>query len=318
MKNKHLKRLSELHKEHSGNITRAARQLCLELGLEFNDSIRRQASLLLNKSGETQPKPLNSAKILIFDLETAPMLAYVWGLWNQNISPTSGQLVNNWFMLTWSAKWLFEDKVYSAKLTSKEAKKQDDSRIVEKLWKMIDEADIIIAHNCLKFDEKRMNTRFILNGLTPPSPYQVIDTLVHARKRFDMPSNKLDYLADQLGVGRKIKTDFSLWENCYKGEEDALNEMSIYNDQDVLVLEEVYLAMRPWIKPHPNIGLFVDTVEETCSCCGSTNLKLDGEYRTYVNTYDVLKCNDCGSHSRRRKSNVTVNQKQRLLVSTPK
>ena len=91
-------------------------------------------------------------KILIFDLETAPMSAYVWGRWNQNINLEA--TISEWFMLCWSAKWLYSNEVMSRRLTSEEAINEDDSRIVKDLWKLINEADIIVAHNAKQADVK--------------------------------------------------------------------------------------------------------------------------------------------------------------------
>src|SRR6266699_2886337 len=115
------------------------------------------------------------AKILILDIETAPIRAKVWGIWNQNIY--IDQIGDDWFVLTWAAKWLFEKKVYSGRLTSKEAIKQNDKRILKGIWQLLEEADIVVAHNGDKFDLPKLNTRFIIHKLNPPLPYQSIDTL---------------------------------------------------------------------------------------------------------------------------------------------
>lgn len=140
--------------------------------------------------------------ILLLDIETAPIEAAVWGLWKQNVNIE--QIKSEWFMLTWSAKWLFDDKIFSDKLTLEEVKTQDDKRISESMWKFIDYADVVIAHNGDGFDIPRLNTRFILNGIKPPSPYQAIDTLKVARKVFSFSSNKLDFIARQLGIEGKM------------------------------------------------------------------------------------------------------------------
>ena len=241
------------------------------------------------------------AKILIFDIETLPSLAFVWSKWKQNIHDE--QLVHDWFMVTWSAKWLFEKEVHDAKLTKDEVLMQNDKRIVYSIWKKLDEADIVIGHNLIKFDLRKLNARFLLHGLGTPSSYQVIDTLVHSRKMFSIHSHKLNYLANILGVGSKVKHDgFELWERCYRGDIDSINEMSRYNNQDVKINEEVYLEIRPFIKPHPNLGLFINDDINRCPCCGSDDLIKTGEYYTTMNIYPEYKCNSCNSNSRGRKA----------------
>jgi hypothetical protein len=234
---------------------------------------------------------------LLFDIETAPIEAYVWNVWNQNVAPT--QMIRDWFMLSWSAKWLNDSEIMSDVVTPREAKKHKDKRIMKSLHRLIDEADIIIAHYGNGFDIPKMNTRFIINGLNPPSPYQSIDTKQVAAKGFGFTYNKLDYLATMFGIPNKLHTDFNLWVKCLKGDAESLKYMEEYNKQDILVLEEVYYKLRPWIKSHPNLGLYTD--ERVCSNCGSSHLTKKGVYRTSVNNYDSYVC-ECGAFTRRGKN----------------
>lgn len=174
------------------------------------------------------------AKILIIDIETAPIRAKVWDIWNQNVSLE--QIDNDWFILTWSAKWLFEKKVYSARLTSKEAIKQDDKRILKGIWELLNQADLCVAHNGDKFDIPRLNTRFIINRMSPPLPYQSIDTLKTIKRQFAFTSNKLDFVNKMLALERKQKNEgMPMWNKCYIGDETALKEMERYNIKDVRI-----------------------------------------------------------------------------------
>jgi DNA polymerase elongation subunit (family B) len=260
-----------------------------------------------------------SAKVLVLDIETAPIRAFVWGIWNQNVA--LNQIQSDWFCLTWAAKWLFEDKVYSAKLTPKEVLVQDDSRIIKGIWELVNQADIVIAHNGEKFDIPKLNTRFIVNGLQPPLPYQQIDTLKHIRRQFGFTSNKLDYVNKLLNLERKTDTGgFELWENCMKGDKDSLDMMESYNVNDVKILEETYLHIRAWIKPHPNMGLFIlDEMQSRCPSCGSADMNEMGKnYYTTANAYASLRCGNCGATSRKRLADVTIKQKRHLLLSSPK
>jgi len=146
-----------------------------------------------------------------------------------------------------------------------------------------------------------MNARFILNDLPLPSPYKVIDTKTETSKVFAFPSYKLDYLSEIFGFGRKIKVEFSLWENCLKGDDNALQQMLDYNDQDVYLLEDLYLKLRPYMKSHPNLNLMSDKLDKPrCTRCMSDNLKEKGQYHTSVNTYVSYQCNSCGGYSRSR------------------
>jgi hypothetical protein len=246
------------------------------------------------------------AKVLIFDLETAPNKGYFWGLWEQNIQTSF--VIENWFLLSWSAKWLFEDEIC-----------------------MLEEADVVIAHNLNKFDKKRAQTRFMMNGLQPPSSYLQIDTLQHARKSFAFPSNRLDALGEYLGVGRKMETPKGLWMDImqcteakhYKSKaaakkaDESLDIMVAYCNQDVLLLEDVYIEIRGYVKPHPNIGLFSHEEGMICPTCGSTHLKIVGEYHTTANSYDEYRC-EYGHTSRARKANTSIKNNKGVMSSLPR
>lgn len=250
-------------------------------------------------------------KILILDIETAPLKAYVWKRWKENIS--LDQTISEWFMIAWSAKWLEEDATYSSVLTSKEILHEDDSRIVKNLWILLDEADIIIAHNGKNFDIPKINSRFILCGCVPPSPYKQIDTLEVVKKQFGFSSNKLDALAIYFGFSTKLETGFELWKKCMEGDKDSLLYMEKYNRYDVQLLEKVYLKLRPWIPSHPNINLYNDSTI-ACTSCGSHNIIKGKYYYTNRNKYQTYRCLDCGAISR-----VTVGAiKEKLLVPIPK
>jgi len=254
-------------------------------------------------------------KILILDIETAPIKAYVWRLWKQNIF--IDQIISDWFMLTWSAKWLFSDEIMSNRLTPVEAREENDSRIVKNIWKVLNEADIVIAHNGERFDIPKIKARFLIHGLPPTTFYQQIDTKKVAQKEFGFSSNKLEALARSFGVEGKADTDFNLWAACLQGDEDALKYMEDYNRQDVLVLESVYLIMRPFIKGHPNYNLFVDSDSPVCPHCGGHDLVFAGYYYyTPTGKYKNYRCTSCGALSRERHS-VYKNSKN-ILVSNGK
>jgi hypothetical protein len=90
--------------------------------------------------------------------------------------------------------------------------------------------------------------------------------------------------------------------------------METYNKRDVDLLESVYLKMRPWIKSHPNIGLFVESDEPICPVCGSNNLKWKGHYHTMTGKYKTFRC-QCGALGRQRTSDLDVEVRKNLIVS---
>lgn len=263
-------------------------------------------------------KQLRLPKILIFDIETSPLKAYIW---QKNVFKSTvgeDQVLSEWFMLCWSAKWLFGDEVFSDRLTGREAKAEDDSRIVGSLWKLLNEADIVVAHNGDSFDVPNMNTRFIVNNLPPTSPYQTIDTVTIARRQFGFTHNNLNALARVFGLPLKQEMKFEDWKRCVDGDEPSLRKMETYNRGDVETLEEVYLKIRPWVRGHPNLGLYIDSTEPVCSNCGSSSVeKTDKFYYTPAGKFALYRCT-CGAYIRVRQSAVSKEVKENLLVSLQK
>lgn len=250
-------------------------------------------------------------KITLLDIETLPMKAYVWSMWDQNVSVS--QVIQPTIMLSWAAKTLFGSHMQSDVLTPEEAVLATDERISASLWDVMNGSDIVIGHNINGFDIKKMNTRFLMNGFPPPKPSSVIDTLEVAKKMFGFDSNKQEFLAMMLLDDHKIKTDFELWAACDHGEQDALNKMSTYNKYDVTLLEEIYLAIRPWIKGHPNLGLYTDELQQVCNNCGSINVVEDGFYYTPANKFVSYRCENCGAYTRERTGNLDKEKKAVLL-----
>jgi len=289
----------------SGKLSRT-----YNLDREIVKEARKRARGLIK--AETKSK---FPKILVFDIETSPLEAYVWQkqVWKASVS--DDHLISNWFMISWSAKWLFDDNVQGAVLAPEEILAENDKSIVEELWALFDDADIIIAHNGGNFDVPNMNTRFIVNDLPPPSSYQMIDTLKVARKEFGFTHNTLNALARTFGINEKIETSFSLWKDCKAGNPIALNKMLKYNKRDVEILEMIYLKLRPWIKSHPNVGLFLEEDAHVCPSCGG-EVKNNGKYYyTMTGKYQTYECTKCGAISRGRKSIYTKEKRNSLLAS---
>jgi predicted RNA-binding Zn-ribbon protein involved in translation (DUF1610 family) len=252
-------------------------------------------------------------KVLILDLETTPLQCHAWGTWKQRISYES--VINDSFLLSYSAKWLFDAKMYSSVLTPDEAIHKDDSRITRELWKLFDQANILIGHNILNFDIPKAQTRFLIHKLAPPSPFQVIDTLQVARKNFRFASNKLDYIGQLLLNEHKIHTEYALWLRCLEGDPRSLNDMLVYNQNDVKLTEDAYVLLRPYIKSHPNMSIFMEAHEPSCPNCGSTDIKECGYYTTSVNRFLAFRCNSCGAVCRSRKSDVPLKCKSGIMQS---
>ena len=238
------------------------------------------------------------AKILLYDIETTPILAFVWGIWEQKVLPEN--VVQDWHLLSWSAKWLFSPDTMSDVLTPEEAINHNDYRITNSIWNLLEEADIVVTHNGDKFDNKRLNTRFLFNGLPPVSHYQSVDTLKVARSSFNFSSNRLDYINKTLGIPTKEDVDYDLWIAAYRGDNEALQTLLHYNENDVFILEDLYLRFRPYIKGHPNLNLWSEEVISVCPNCGSPDLDWNGHYYTVTGRYKSFRCQNCNAIGRSR------------------
>lgn len=280
-----------------------------------HETLGRYFRLYRQKKTE-ETEVLHNPNILILDIETAPLSVYVFSLWKQNINLDF--IRGDWFMLTWSAKWLNDSVMYSDKLTSKEALAEDDARICKSMWELLNLADIVIAHNGKRFDVPKLNTRFLINGLNPPTPFQIIDTLLVAKKVFGFSSNRLDQINRQLGLPRKIDTDASLWVRCKNGDAEALEEMETYNKGDVEILEQTYMKLRAWIPSHPNYNIYNTQTEMACAHCGSTSLHLEeSSYATGVSRFPVYRCEVCGATVRSRHTEIGKKKRDILTLSMP-
>jgi DNA polymerase III epsilon subunit-like protein len=242
-------------------------------------------------------------RVLIFDIETAPMLAYIWRAKTEYVNP--GAITHEVFLLSWAAKWEGARKIHGDVLAPEEALAQDDGRIVQSLADMIREADVVVAHFGNFFDIPMLNNRLLLLDQEPLGPVRSIDTKALAARSFRLASNKLDYIAQALGIGSKIKTDFDLWVDCYHGDARALAKMYRYNRKDVTLLEEVYGRLKPYVKGLPRLVDAEYQDERVCPSCGADALTKRGLYRTNASTFQKWVCGECGRCSRSRQADKT-------------
>lgn len=253
-------------------------------------------------------------RILLLDIETAPKVALVWRFFKENISPK--QVKEHGHIMSYAAKWLGDVAVFY-----EENRKDDDKHIVASLCRLLDQADIVVAHNGEEFDLKQIRARAVVNGIKPFSPVKIVDTYKIAKREFGFPSNSLEYLCDVLKLRHKKKSHkkfpgFELWLECLRQNDEAWDELRTYNVDDVLALEDLYEVFKPWATNHPNVAINVDTTEKpACPKCGSYHIQSRGVATTSSGIYPRYHCQNCGSWSRGRyrengkNTNLLVTQK---------
>ena len=260
---------------------------------------------------------MTKPNVLVFDLETAPLESYHWALWDQNIS--LDQIKVDWSILAYAAKWVGSKEVLYRDTGGRGIKKvRNDKPLVADLWKLLDEADIVVAQNGVRFDVKKLNARLIIHGFKPYSPIRVVDTLAVAKKHFGFTSNRLAYMSEQLTDSPKDEhkkfPGFELWAECLKDNPEAWKEMKKYNIRDVIATEKLYLKQLPWIDQHPNVGTYSTDGTQVCPKCGSGNVQKRGTSVLQLGSYQRFHCQDCGGWSRGKQLLTALKDRKAKLV----
>lgn len=235
-----------------------------------------------------------SVNVLFYDIEISPILGWAYEKWNTNLI----RVEQNPVILCFSYKWKggHVANVALPDFKGYDPDHPDDREISFYLRDILDGADVVVAHNAKRFDNRIASGRFLVNGVPPPSPYRTVDTLLSARKYFRLPSNSLNDLCVTLGIGQKpSETHSDLWRDCLKGDTLAWSKMQAYCNHDVVLLEKLYYRMLPYMSNHPTIG-----GKHTCPRCNSLNIQRRGFAHTNAASYQRFVCNDCGAWSRER------------------
>lgn len=230
-------------------------------------------------------------KILFYDIETRPNLAYVWGKYEQDVIAFKEE----WELLSFAYKWSGDRKVTCI---TREGQKSD-RELVTKLHKLFQVADILVAHNGDQFDQKKAKARMIFHKLPPTKILTTIDTLKVAKTYFNFNGNRLNDLAQHLGLGKKLPNEgFDLWIGCMAGDSKSWAKMERYNKRDVVLLEKVYEKFKPWVQNHPNISRLMNPLETRkaiCPQCASTNVKKEGYRANRSSSQRQWSCKECKS-----------------------
>lgn len=246
-------------------------------------------------------------RILLLDIETAPNTVYVWGLFKPHVSPN--QIITSGYVMCWAAKWYGQSELYFDSIHKSKPK-----RMLQRIHKLLEQADVVVHYNGKSFDIPTLQKEFLLHGMRPPSPYRQIDLYLVTRGEFRFPSNKLEYIVKQLDIGEKVKHEgFTLWVRCMAGDDEAWSLMEQYNKGDIIPLEELYTLLRPWIKNHPNYGVYHNGTQQVCPTCGSEDLQRNGFRYTNANKYQRFVCRACGAPSKARDGDFDNDTRRNLV-----
>lgn len=241
---------------------------------------------------------MRKPNVLVLDIETAPILAYVWDLKiNGYIAPN--QIHTDRYVMAWGAKWLGTKKVIYQDQRGKGP--LNDRGILVKLWDLLDKADIVVTYNGESFDSRRINARFQIHGMRPPSPYKHYDVMKLMKRTADHTSNTLDYIATQVNsVYKKLHhvdyPGFKLWLSCIAEDNKAWQSMKKYNIHDVLSTEEACINTIAWAPDSfPEFYPVTDRAYD-CGKCGASGYMT--EVKSKINKHSEIpqfRCVGCGA-----------------------
>jgi hypothetical protein len=218
------------------------------------------------------------------------------------------------YTMCWAAKWDGDGEMFNSSIHY-----DGEAHMLGYMHGLLCEADAVVHYNGKKFDMPTLNKEFIKAGMSPPDPYDQIDLLQVARKRFRFASNKLDHVANELGLGQKVKhIGHELWVQCMNGVDEAWQTMIEYNKNDVVLLEKLYHVMLPWINNHPNHALHMDSDRPVCPNCGSTHVVKKGYETTNLMKYQRYRCADCQTPLRGRKTLLKLEEREHVLTQSKK
>lgn len=228
-------------------------------------------------------------KILFLDIETSPIMAYVW---SKYIEGSVIQVAKEWEILCVSYKFLGDKKVTTVDMKNQPS----DKHVVKAVHDVLSKADVVVAHNGDQFDLKKLKARFIYHGLPPSKNLPSVDTKKAAKRYFGFTSNSLADLGVYLKLGKKAKhSGFDTWLGCMANKPKSWREMILYNKQDVVLLEKVYTKLLPWIEDHPNTSLMKDGIYG-CNKCGSKDLNKWGLRPSASGIRQRWMCRKCGGY----------------------
>lgn len=223
-------------------------------------------------------------RILAFDLE-ASNLAADFGI-----------------VLTFGAKTVGEEDLKVLNILDYVDRSGDlikaEKRMLKDACEIMLDADVWLGHYACYFDIPFLNTRLLYHNLPVlPANFALIDTWKISRNRLKLRNNRLATISDFLKtLDEKNAILPEQWLRALGGHRASMNYIVEHNRRDVLVLEEVYMRLRPLVLDHPNRGL-VDG-RGGCSVCGSEKLQKRGFHITRTRKYQRYQCQKCGAWSK--------------------
>lgn len=230
---------------------------------------------------------MRKVKKLFYDIEITGILGWTYQMYDSRVHKVEKMPIMMCFSYAWN----------DGKIQHESIQYQSEEELTKKLWQLFDEADIVVAFNAYKFDNKVAVAKFMQFGLMPPARYKTVDPFRVHKAIARTPSNSLQALCEFYGIeGKTEVTHSSLWYGCLQGDEKSWKLMKKYNNGDIRALRGVYNKQLPWNPNHPNMGVLMQK-RDVCAKCGSPNIQSRGTEERVNGLVRRWSCNDCGGNS---------------------
>ena len=227
---------------------------------------------------------------LFFDIETSPNIGF-FGSSGWKVNLPAENIIHERAIICIGYKWEHEKIVHFLKWD----KNQNDKAMLLKFIKVMNQADEVVTHNGDRFDITWLRTRCLFHGIPMVPDYVSIDTLKIARGKFKFNSNRLQYIAQFLGLGGKHHTGFDLWVKIVLGKDPvAMKKMVEYCKNDVVLLEKIWERLNSYVKSKSSIAEY----PSQCPECGSENTVVNQRRVTASGHKKIsFRCTDCGKYN---------------------
>lgn len=241
---------------------------------------------------------IKKPKVLFYDLESTPLLAYIWQPGEQYVGHSQLHKDRNMWDIICITYCYNDGK--PAKHLDFDYDKQDSTEMIKEFDRLAAKADIVIGKNNKRFDDKMINAIRMFKDLPcDPSWMKYTGDLERQmRKYFRLPSQSLDYISHKLGLGGKIKMQISDWIDIIEKNPNGLkafNKMIKYGKKDITDTRAIWNYLEAHCEPIFNMAALNDqgTAVLRCRHCASPKLHKDGFKTTTSARYQIYKCNDC-------------------------
>jgi predicted PolB exonuclease-like 3'-5' exonuclease len=241
-------------------------------------------------------------RVLYFDVETSLMQVYTHYI-GSKVSIQPSQIKEHSRIICICYKFSDENKVHELHWNED----QDDSQMLAEFNKIAEQADALCGHNGQGFDVKEIRGAIALRGLADAwCETPCLDTLKDYRRMFRFKSNRLNAIAQHLGLGHKDPMGMQDWINVSNNVPGSLEKMIKYCKKDVKLLESVHKRLAKYVTPtNTEVRMLKmnKSFDFNCKECGDRKFIKYGMYTYKGQSYQKYLCKSCSTVNMPEKDN---------------